>query len=112
MIYDKSVNAQLFQGPTTVQAVILPAPWPTGRWNMRRSLDALIWLLVFSTVSGAYCLVWMTPDAEAMLGLPACAGLPHTGPCRLCPRTDMPTLPPVIDGNNVHFVSPAARSRR
>jgi hypothetical protein len=112
MIYDKSVNAQLFHGPTAEKAVIPPVPWPTGRWVMRRSLDALIWLLVLSTVSGAFCLVSMTPDAEAMLGRPACAGLPHTRPCRLCTLSGTTTLPPVIDGNNVRFVSPAVRGGR
>jgi hypothetical protein len=70
---------------------------------MRRTLDLLTWVLVVAAVSAALCLA-SPPDVDSTLGIPACAGRPHSGPCRLCTHRGKGTLPGVIDAYNVHFL--------
>ncbi len=72
---------------------------------MSRCMDRLIWILVITTVAGTFYLA-SPPDAEAMLGIPACTSRVHTGPCRFCANRGR-MLPNVIDETNVHFVTPA-----
>jgi len=84
-------------------------PCQTGGWAMRRTLDLLTWLLVVVAVPAVFCLL-SPPDAEATLGVPACAGRPHAGPCRLCTHRGRATLPRVIDADNVRFVPQEARA--
>jgi hypothetical protein len=78
---------------------------------MRRALDMLTWLIVISAVSGVFCLT-TTPDVEASLGIPACAGRPHNGRCRLCAARGSVTLPRVIDADNVRFLPAGAEDRQ
>ena len=42
--------------------------WQTGRWDMRRALDVLTWMLVIAAVSGVFYLS-KAPDVEASLGV-------------------------------------------
>ena len=70
---------------------------------MRRTRDTLTWVLLLTAVPTVAYLA-MAPDVEASLGIPACAGLAHVGPCRLCPPEGRSRLPGVIDADNVRFV--------
>ena len=70
---------------------------------MKRCLDRLIWLLVICTVTGTFYLA-SPPDVEATLGIPACANLPHAGPCPYCATRGNYRLPRVIDEYNVRFI--------
>ena len=70
---------------------------------MRRVYDLLVWVVVIAAVPGVFCIA-TAPDVEASLGIPACAGLPHNGPCRLCAPAGHARLPLVIDANNVRLV--------
>ncbi len=74
---------------------------------MRKGQNLLAWLLVSAAIP-TVVFFGRTPNVEASLGVPACAGRPHAGPCRICSNAGNPRLPRVIDEHNVRTILLAA----